>query len=109
MKEIKYEHLPLINDKFFGVYEPFVIKNLFNPETQSAKKYAITQFKELFFENSERLTKYINSLCKIIKKLLPDKSLELLELLSHILSLPGITNIINLNELSEELISQLES
>ncbi len=31
LKQIKYEHLPLINDKIFGVYEPFVIKSLFNP------------------------------------------------------------------------------
>lgn len=52
LKEIKYEHLPLIGDRFFGVYEPFVIKNLFNPETQAAKKYSISQFKELFFENA---------------------------------------------------------
>lgn len=29
--EIKYEHLPLINGKFFGIYEPYVLKNIFNP------------------------------------------------------------------------------
>ena len=41
LKQIKYEHLPLINDKIFGVYEPFIIKSLFNPQTQAAKKYSI--------------------------------------------------------------------
>ena len=39
----------MINDKIFGVYEPFVIKNLFNPETRAAKKFSIQQFKELFY------------------------------------------------------------
>lgn len=31
LMEIKYEHLPLINGKFFGIYEPYVLKNIFNP------------------------------------------------------------------------------
>ena len=48
MMEIKYEHLPLINGKFFAVYEPYVLKNLFNPEVQAGKVMAITQFRNIF-------------------------------------------------------------
>lgn len=44
MKSIQYEHLPMINDKIFGVYEPFVIKNLFAYETNAANKYAVQEF-----------------------------------------------------------------
>ena len=43
--EIKYEHLPLINGKFFGVYEPYVLKNIFNPEVQAARYLAINHFR----------------------------------------------------------------
>ncbi len=48
MMEIKYEHLPLINGKFFAIYEPYVLKNLFNPEVQAGKVMAITQFRNIF-------------------------------------------------------------
>ena len=43
---IQYEHLPLINGKFFGVYEPYVLKNMFNPQVKAAKVQAIKHFKE---------------------------------------------------------------
>lgn len=46
---IKYEHLPLIHDKFMGVYEPFVLKNMFSPETPSARALAYSQFYEGYF------------------------------------------------------------
>jgi hypothetical protein len=44
LKSIQYEHLPMIKDKIFGVYEPFVIKNLFSYETSAANKYAVQEF-----------------------------------------------------------------
>lgn len=31
----------MIKDKIFGVYEPFVIKNLFSYDTNAANKYAV--------------------------------------------------------------------
>ena len=45
---IKYEHLPLVGGKFFGVYEPFMLKNIFNPEVQAAKYNALKHFREGF-------------------------------------------------------------
>lgn len=41
LKSIQYEHLPLIRDKIFGVYEPFTIKNIFSYETIAANKFAV--------------------------------------------------------------------
>ena len=63
--EIKYEHLPLINERIFGQFEPFVFKNMFHPENPSSFKFSVVQFKEVFFEKQERLLPYINAIYKI--------------------------------------------
>jgi hypothetical protein len=41
LRGIQYEHLPVMREKIFGVYEPFIIKNLFSFETQAAHRYAV--------------------------------------------------------------------
>lgn len=97
----------MIHDKIFGVYEPFVIKNLFTPELKAARQYAVVEFQSKFMENEAVLTKYVNPITKIIIKLLPDKHLEIITLLTHILSIPGISNIINMRTLLDILLPQL--
>lgn len=44
---------------------------------------------------------------KIIVKILPQEHIEILQLLLYILQLPGISNIINLTPLLQEIIPQL--
>ena len=65
---IQYEHLPLINQKFFGVYEPYVLKNIFNPEVPSAKLMAVKEFNSQYMNNEQKLLKYANVIYKILIK-----------------------------------------
>jgi hypothetical protein len=107
VQTIQYEHLPLIHDQIFGVYEPFVIKSLFSPDTKAAKLFAVRELHAQFVEHQAVLTKYVNPIVKLIVRLLPEKHLEVVLLLGHILAIPGIANIINLQGLLQVLLPQL--
>lgn len=107
--DVQYEHLPLIHGKFFGVYEPYVLKNIFNPEVQAAKLQAIQLFHAGFEQEEAHLHKYLNVIYKVVVKFLPERHLDLLLLLKKIMGRPGKNNVINLAILPEVLLPQLSS
>lgn len=97
----------MINGKFFGVYEPYVLKNIFNPETQQAKYMAINHFKEVFENHFDQLQKYLNVIFKVILKFVDGMHYDLLLMLKKIVFTLGVNNIVNLIVLPRALVHQL--
>ena len=96
----------MISNKILGHFEPFILKQIFHPDSPTAYKYAISQLKEVYFTKEQQLIHYINAVYKVCMFIIQTgainnnvavaPSIETLEILERILSVKGVVKLIQI-------------
>lgn len=124
---MRFEQLPLIKNKVFGIFEPIIIEKLIKQlavehhgkttaETEElygydARKSVIMEFRLLYEINFDRLTQYLLPLYRLLVRMLYQETLleDVVDMVMRLFGVPSLRNRVNIEDVIVGMVRLLNS